>query len=86
LFAISTNGVYKKRNSQVQKETPSLIQAELTPSYFVMNLRGEVLLMDNLVSLFGQMDNVFDRQYSDLLGAQMPGRWIMGGIRISLNK
>jgi iron complex outermembrane receptor protein len=86
LFAISTNGIYKKRGSQAQKETPSLIQAELTSSYFVMNLRGEVLLLDNMVSLFGQVDNVFDRQYSDLLGATMPGRWIMGGIRISLNK
>lgn len=86
MFAISSNGVYKQRSRQEQKETASLIQANLTSSYFVMNLRGEVLLMDNLVSLFGQVDNVFDCQYSDLLGAPMPGRWIMGGIRISLNK
>ncbi|HEY1115504.1 MAG TPA: TonB-dependent receptor [Chitinophagaceae bacterium] len=86
LFAISTNGIYKKRSMQEQKETTSLIPAELSPSYFVMNVRSEVLLMENQVSLFGQVDNVFDRQYSDLLGAPMPGRWIMGGIRISLNK
>lgn len=86
LFAISTNGIYKKRGTQEQKETTSLIPAELSPSYFLMNLRGEVLLMENLVSVFGQVDNVFDRQYSDLLGAPMPGRWIMGGIRITLNK
>lgn len=86
LFAISTNGIYKKRGSQEQKESASLIAAELSPSYFVMNVRGEVLLMENLVSLFGQVDNIFDRQYSDLLGAPMPGRWIMGGIRISLTK
>ena len=86
LFAISTNGIYKKRSTQEQKESASLIAAELTPSYFVMNVRCEVLLMENLVSVFGQVDNVFDRQYSDLLGATMPGRWIMGGIRISLTK
>lgn len=86
LFAISTNGIYKKRSTQEQKESASLIAAELTPSYFVMNVRGEVLLMENLVSVFGQVDNIFDRQYSDLLGAPMPGRWIMGGIRISLTK
>lgn len=86
LFAISTNGIYKKRSRQDQTETSSLIKADLSPSYFVMNLRGEVLLMNKLVSLFGQVDNVFDRKYSDLLGATMPGRWIMGGIRISLNK
>jgi vitamin B12 transporter len=86
LFVISTNGVYKKRSSQAQAETSSLIHADLSPSYFVMNLRGEVILMDSSVSLFGQVDNVFDRQYSDLLGAPMPGRWLMGGIRITLKK
>ena len=30
--------------------------------------------------------NVFDKNYADLLGAQMPGRWLMGGIKISLSK
>jgi vitamin B12 transporter len=85
-FAISTNGIYKKRSSREQAESSSLIRADLSPSYFIMNLRGEVLLLQGAVSLFGQVDNVFDKQYSDRLGAPMPGRWLMGGIRISLSK
>jgi vitamin B12 transporter len=35
-------------------------------------------------SLFAEANNVFDKQYSDLLGAPMPGRWLMGGWRINL--
>jgi vitamin B12 transporter len=85
-FALSTNGIYKNRGSQVQAETSSLIQADLSPDYFILNLRGEVVLMKDLVSVFGQADNLFDKGYSDLLGTPMPGRWLMGGIRISLNK
>ena len=85
-FAISTTGIYKTRSSKEQAESSALIKADLSPSYFVMNLRGEVLLMQGAVSLFGQVDNMFDDQYSDRLGAPMPGRWLMGGIRISLTK
>jgi iron complex outermembrane receptor protein len=33
-----------------------------------------------------EADNVFDKNYADLLGSQMPGRWLMGGIKISLSK
>jgi iron complex outermembrane receptor protein len=85
-IAISTNGIYKNRSVQEQAETSSLIQASLTPSYFIMNLRGEVVLMEKIVTVFAQADNLFDKTYSDLLGTPMPGRWLMGGIRISLNK
>jgi iron complex outermembrane receptor protein len=85
-IAISTNGIYKNRSVQEQAETSSLIQASLTPSYFIMNLRGEVVLMEKMVTVFAQADNLFDKTYSDLLGTPMPGRWLMGGIRISLNK
>jgi iron complex outermembrane receptor protein len=42
--------------------------------------------MEKMVTVFAQADNLFDKTYSDLLGTPMPGRWLMGGIRISLNK
>jgi hypothetical protein len=28
--------------------------------------------------------NIFDEKYSDFIGAEMPGRWIAGGIKIKL--
>jgi iron complex outermembrane receptor protein len=34
--------------------------------------------------VFIQADNVFDKQYSDLLGGKMPGRWLSAGFEIAL--
>jgi iron complex outermembrane receptor protein len=31
-----------------------------------------------------QVDNVLNRAYSDVLGAQMPQRWLMGGLKWTL--
>jgi vitamin B12 transporter len=31
-----------------------------------------------------QVDNIFDKQYSDLLGSVMPKRWVMGGFKVML--
>jgi iron complex outermembrane receptor protein len=49
-----------------------------------MNTQLQAFVYKNKVSIYGQVDNVFDKQYSDLLGSQMPGRWAMGGVKIFL--
>jgi iron complex outermembrane receptor protein len=73
------NGNYKKRKPQ----TATAINANLSRDYFVMNLRTEVYLLKKF-SVFAQADNLFDTDYSDLLGSQMPGRWLMGGLKLGL--
>lgn len=85
-FSLSANGLYKVRGQQSQDESTSMIHAHLSRNYFVANVRGEVKLVKEMVSIFAQADNILNESYSDLLGSQMPGRWLMGGIRISLNK
>ena len=75
-FSLSTTAVYKIREAQ----EASAIEAELTRSYFVMNLRVGYYAVKNKLQFFLQIDNVFDKSYSDLLGAPMPGRWTMLGI------
>lgn len=80
-FRLSANGLYKKR-----KEQEALaINARISKDYFLMNLKGEVFLLQDKASLFAQLDNVFGRKYSDLLGAQMPNRWLSAGFKINLN-
>jgi iron complex outermembrane receptor protein len=78
-FAISMNGVYKKRKPQ----TATAINARLSRDYFIMNLRAEIFLLKKF-SVFAQADNLLDANYSDLLGSQMPGRWLMGGLKLEL--
>lgn len=35
-------------------------------------------------SLFVQVNNILDETYFDILGAQMPNRWVLGGIQVAL--
>jgi iron complex outermembrane receptor protein len=81
-FSASVNGLYKKRNPQ----TSSVNIAKVSSNYFVVNAKLEASVIKKLLSAFVEADNVFDKNYADLLGSQMPGRWLMGGIKISLSK
>jgi vitamin B12 transporter len=81
-FSVGLNGLYKKR----QQRTSSANIAKISPDYFVLNAKLEAFIVKKLLSAFVEADNVFDKNYADLLGSQMPGRWLMGGIKISLQK
>lgn len=81
-FSASINGLYKKRKPQAS----SANIAKVSPDYFVLNAKLEASIIKKLLSAFVEADNVFDENYADLLGSQMPGRWLMGGIKISLSK
>ena len=77
-FSISVNGLYKDRNPQVS--TP--INANLSKDYFLLNLQTQVFVYKNKLSVFAEGDNITNKQYSDLLGSKMPGRWTMGGLKV----
>jgi iron complex outermembrane receptor protein len=79
-FSISINGLYKER--QAQASTP--INANLSKDYFLLNVQTQANVYKNKLSLFAEVDNVFDKQYSDVLGSKMPGRWVMGGFKVIL--
>lgn len=79
---VSINGLYKKRKAR----TASSINATITPDYFVMNAKAEYFFLHRSLIVFAELDNVFNRQYSDLLGAVMPGRWFIGGVKFQWNK
>ena len=81
-FSASINGLYKKRSPQ----TSSASIAKISGDYFVLNAKLEGSIIKKKVSVFVEADNAFDENYADLLGSQMPGRWLMGGIKISLSK
>ncbi len=80
-LTLSVNGLYKQR----QAEEASAIHAVISPDYFVLNGRVDYRFLSAL-SAFVQTDNLLNRQYSDLLGSVMPGRWLIAGMRFSLNQ
>ncbi|TDE12027.1 TonB-dependent receptor plug domain-containing protein [Dyadobacter psychrotolerans] len=81
-FSFSVNGLYKSR----AKQEATSLQAVVSKEYFVMNAKAEYAFLKKTLGIFVQADNVFDKNYSDLLGSPMPGRWLMGGIRYSFVK
>lgn len=76
-FNIGTTALYKQRKAQ----KAAAIKADLTKDYFVLNGKLEWMALLNKLGVFVQVDNIFDKQYSDLLGAQMPRRWLQGGVK-----
>lgn len=82
-LSLSANGLYKARQAQ-KASVPAIVP--VSSDYFLLNAKAEATVWKNNLSIFAEVDNVFDRRYADLLGAVMPGRWFMAGIKISLKK
>ncbi|RYY53380.1 MAG: TonB-dependent receptor, partial [Chitinophagaceae bacterium] len=81
-LTISVNGLYKTRLTQ--KADP--IQASLSASYFVWNGKVAYALYRKRLNCFVQVNNISNLQYSDLLGALMPGRWFSAGLAFNLER
>ncbi|HUQ97072.1 MAG TPA: TonB-dependent receptor, partial [Chitinophagaceae bacterium] len=79
-WSASVAGLYKERSPQA---APA-IKAVVSKDYFVLHVKAEAFIIKQKVSAVAQVDNILNRNYSDLLGAQMPQRWLMGGFRLSL--
>lgn len=71
--------LYKLRD----EETAESIGANLSGSYHLVNFRLSHQPFGFIpLSIIVQVDNLLDERYSDILGAQMPGRWVKGGLRL----
>lgn len=76
-FSLSANSIYKERNAQ---NAPG-INASISRTYCIVNLKLQYRFYKQM-SAYVAATNVGDVRYSDLLGSQMPGRWMMGGIAV----
>ncbi len=73
------NGLYKDRDS----DAAGSISRELPSSYFLLDGGLNIEIYKGLAASMS-CRNLFDRKYADVLGAQMPGRWFMLGLRFNL--
>lgn len=64
-------------------ETAPAIGAEVPGSYLVTHLNVEYALSGSVI-LYSQVQNLTDTRYQEILGPPMPGRWIMGGVRLQV--
>jgi len=61
-------------------EIPS-VDGAIPSSYAVLNARLTYTADLLPISVYIDVRNLLDTQYQEILGARMPGRWILGGIR-----
>jgi iron complex outermembrane receptor protein len=80
-FQFSISGLYKERTAQAAES----ISSNLESSYGLLNARVGYGLLDNKLYLNVQILNLLDKEYQNILGAKMPGRWLMGGISWNVN-
>jgi len=78
-FDVALNGLYKQRDGRI---APG-IDSELTENYMVWNARLGFRVMEGFGLNF-QVQNLLNEEYQNILGAKMPGRWLLGGIKWSL--
>lgn len=65
------------------KEAAQLINAEVPEEYFISNLKLTYKPFGDHFQVYGQVLNLTDIQYQEILGAPMPGRWLLGGVKYS---
>lgn len=75
----SVNGLYKQRDPR----SAAPINADLAAEYTVWNARMAYRLTPDL-ALNIMVHNLFNVAYADILGARMPDRWVMAGVKFSL--
>lgn len=79
-WSIAANGLYKERGEMAA----TVINAAISSNYFVANVKLGYTFLKQQCQAFVQVNNFYDKSYSDLLGSIMPKRWISGGLRFKL--
>lgn len=74
-WSLTSTSAYIERDG----ETIDLIEGQILDSYFLQHLRLGYTL--GKIKIYAEARNIFDTQYQEVLGAPMPGRWLMGGVR-----
>ncbi|MGI8892940.1 MAG: TonB-dependent receptor plug domain-containing protein [Bacteroidia bacterium] len=77
IFNLALNGLWKERT----REAASSIDSELNTSYYIINSRLDLNIFQSKFFISGEVLNLTNTQYADILGAKMPDRWITAGIR-----
>ncbi len=81
-FQLVSNANFINRNADFSET----IGAEIKKNYFITNFKLLYKPFEDTFGVFYKVHNLTNTQYSEILGAQMPGRWNMFGIQGSLSK
>ena len=81
-YSATVSGLWKRRDA----ERAAGIGADITPEYFLINLQQSYTHPGTGLGVELAIYNLLNEQYADLLGAQMPGAWVVAGVRWRLQR
>lgn len=81
MLELSANSVFKVRLGEADQG----INSQLDDSYQVINGRLALNILGGGLRLYGQINNITDTSYSDILGAELPGLWWSAGVLFNWN-
>ena len=76
---VAVTTLFKER----QTRQAMAINETLAPNYVLVHLRMGLQVTEQL-GIQAQLQNIFDKRYQNILGAVMPGRWIMASVSYDL--
>lgn len=82
-FNTSRGSIHSENSYRVRsEESAELIDGEVPNGYFISNLNLQASPGWSPAMLYVRIMNLTDTQYQEILGAPMPGRWVMGGLKL----
>lgn len=82
-FATSWGSIHSENSYNVRsEESAELVDGDVPSAYFITNLNMQAAPGWSPATLYVRIMNLTDTQYQEILGAPMPGRWVMGGLKL----
>lgn len=81
-LTLTVGANYLTRNA----EQITSINGSIEPNYLLLNAKLQLFSKAVNGGFFVEARNITDTQYQEILGAQLPGRWVLGGINWNINR
>lgn len=82
-FALPWASIHSENSYHVRsEETNAIVDGDVPSDYFLSNLKIQATTGWSPASVYLRIMNLTDTEYQEILGAPMPRRWIMGGLKL----
>jgi iron complex outermembrane receptor protein len=83
-FSAGWGSIHSESSYRVRsEESAELIDGDVPSGYFISDLNIQASTGWSPATLYVRIMNLTDTQYQEILGAPMPGRWVMGGMKLN---
>jgi iron complex outermembrane receptor protein len=81
-WTLNATAIYKERNPM----TANAINVKVDERCFMLNMKADYSIIRSRFFCFVEADNLLNNSCRDMLGSLKPARWLMGGVKLSIDK